>query len=107
MSNLNADNVNNANKVNNDNNAKSPSPSKAKKNKNWKRKAAKEKEKEKETGGGYLAPNGTYMSPEELKAYAKGVKNENGDTVVFFPEFIEDPWKGLKPVPTECERRYK
>lgn len=32
-----------------------------------------------------------------LEALRKGVRNENGDTVIFLPSFLEDPWKGLQP----------
>ncbi|KAJ9295601.1 hypothetical protein DTO271G3_6057 [Paecilomyces variotii] len=51
-----------------------------------------------EKGDSYAAPNGTVLSPGELRRLAAGVKKENGDTVFFRPSFIEDPWAGLKPV---------
>jgi hypothetical protein len=51
-------------------------------------------------GAGWVAPNGDYYSPEQLKTYAEGtVKNENGDKIFFRPEFVEDdPWAGMTPV---------
>ena len=66
-------------------------------------KGLKRKDKEPE---GWVAPNGTYMSPELLKAYERGVKNEKGDTIIFLPEFVEDPWEGMTPVLTNQEPRY-
>lgn len=47
--------------------------------------------------GGYLAPNGEFIPQDELERLAKGVKNEDGDTVYFKPSFIEGAWSKFEP----------
>jgi len=39
---------------------------------------------------------GPAISKAELNALRFGVKNENGDTAYFLPNFVGDPWEGLK-----------
>jgi hypothetical protein len=39
---------------------------------------------------------GPSISTAELNALRFGVKNEDGDTAYFLPNFIEDPWEALK-----------
>jgi hypothetical protein len=39
---------------------------------------------------------GPSISTAELNALRFGVKNEDGDTAYFLPNFIEDPWEVLK-----------
>jgi hypothetical protein len=39
---------------------------------------------------------GPSISKDELYALRFGVKNENGDTAYFLPNFIGDPWEGMK-----------
>ncbi|KAL4870971.1 hypothetical protein BDV12DRAFT_194888 [Aspergillus spectabilis] len=47
----------------------------------------------------YTSPNGTRLSKDELRKSALGVRLEGDLKVYFLPCFIEDPWKGLQPVP--------
>jgi len=47
--------------------------------------------------GGYIAPNGEFLSHVELRRLAKGVRDENGDTVYFHPSFIEGAWAKFEP----------
>ncbi|KAL2863637.1 uncharacterized protein BJX67DRAFT_363103 [Aspergillus lucknowensis] len=47
----------------------------------------------------YTSPNGTRLSKSELKELSLGIKAEGMDKVYFLPCFIEDPWKGLQPMP--------
>ncbi|EEH44610.2 uncharacterized protein PADG_00899 [Paracoccidioides brasiliensis Pb18] len=45
----------------------------------------------------YQAPNGTVLTPQELRELKFGVRNQNGDMVYFQPSFIEDdPWAELE-----------
>ncbi|KAH7410245.1 hypothetical protein DE146DRAFT_343211 [Phaeosphaeria sp. MPI-PUGE-AT-0046c] len=39
---------------------------------------------------------GTLVSKAELSALYHGVTNENGDSVIFLPNFVEDPWSKMK-----------
>jgi hypothetical protein len=39
---------------------------------------------------------GSLISRTELYALRFGVKNENGDTAYFLPNFIGDPWEGME-----------
>tara|TARA_R110002003_G_scaffold243_1_gene17354 strand:+ start:2417 stop:2926 length:510 start_codon:yes stop_codon:yes gene_type:complete len=39
---------------------------------------------------------GPPVSKAELNALRFGVKNENGDTIYFLPNFVENPWEKLK-----------
>ncbi|PYH45534.1 uncharacterized protein BP01DRAFT_43337 [Aspergillus saccharolyticus JOP 1030-1] len=55
----------------------------------------------------YTAPNGTrFIRHNDLLKWAVGVKDKHDDLVVFMPVFVENPWKGLKPVLTTCAARY-
>ncbi|KAI9043707.1 uncharacterized protein KD926_003057 [Aspergillus affinis] len=53
--------------------------------------------------GGYTAPNGTHLRKNELHNLSRGVKILNKDTAYFLPSFVEDPWKDVKPIMTECD----
>lgn len=55
---------------------------------------------------GYTAPNGTHLRKDELDKLSMGVKVPDKDTVYFHPSFVEDSWKGLKPVMMECSGRW-
>ncbi|RAL01801.1 uncharacterized protein BO80DRAFT_444484 [Aspergillus ibericus CBS 121593] len=46
----------------------------------------------------YTAPNGYRFRRDELSKASLGIKHPNKLTVYFRPNFVEDPWKGLKPV---------
>ncbi|PYI10276.1 hypothetical protein BO78DRAFT_361526 [Aspergillus sclerotiicarbonarius CBS 121057] len=46
----------------------------------------------------YTAPNGYRFRRDELSKASLGVKHPNKLTVYFRPNFVEDPWKGLKPI---------
>jgi len=39
---------------------------------------------------------GPSVSKAELNALRFGVRNENGDTAYFLPNFVGDPWEGMK-----------
>jgi hypothetical protein len=39
---------------------------------------------------------GPSISRAELQALKFGVKDENGDTAYFLPNFVGDPWEGMK-----------
>lgn len=56
--------------------------------------------------GGYTAPNGTHLRAGELRQLSNGVKRPDRDRVYFRPSFVEDPWKGVKPVMIECSNRW-
>ncbi|PLB53130.1 hypothetical protein P170DRAFT_434850 [Aspergillus steynii IBT 23096] len=56
--------------------------------------------------GGYTAPNGTHLRVGELQRLSCGVKVPNKDTAYFRPSFVEDPWKDVKPIMTECSNRW-
>ncbi|KAL4935857.1 hypothetical protein BDV06DRAFT_217110 [Aspergillus oleicola] len=48
----------------------------------------------------YTAPNGTLLGADELRKLALGTILKGTDKVYFIPCFIEDPWRGLTPVPS-------
>ncbi|KAL5340090.1 hypothetical protein BJX70DRAFT_131692 [Aspergillus crustosus] len=52
------------------------------------------------TPAAYTAPNGIQFTKDELRKLALGIRLEDGLKVFFLPCFIDDPWKGLKPVPS-------
>ncbi|KAL4897225.1 hypothetical protein BDV59DRAFT_198638 [Aspergillus ambiguus] len=56
--------------------------------------------------GGYTAPTGIYIGKEELVNLSNGIKLRTGDVVYFQPTFVEDPWKGIQAIKTECLMRY-
>ncbi|KAH8424067.1 uncharacterized protein LDX57_001824 [Aspergillus melleus] len=56
--------------------------------------------------GGYTAPNGNHLRKGELNKLANGVKVPNGDKAYFLPSFVENPWKDVVPVLTECCARW-
>ncbi|KAL4931193.1 uncharacterized protein BDV17DRAFT_289180 [Aspergillus undulatus] len=48
----------------------------------------------------YMAPSGILLGVDDLRKLALGTMFKGKDKVYFIPSFIEDPWKGLKPVPS-------
>ncbi|KAF9893067.1 hypothetical protein FE257_012478 [Aspergillus nanangensis] len=51
---------------------------------------------------GYKAPNGDYLRKGELVALSEGVKITDHDIVFFRPSFLENPWKGVAMIKTNC-----
>ncbi|PGH00074.1 hypothetical protein AJ80_09235 [Polytolypa hystricis UAMH7299] len=55
----------------------------------------------------YVAPNGQVLSAKDLRNFSRGVSLENGDTVYFMPEFIEEGlWDSLPGVELPIGKRF-
>ncbi|PWY80298.1 hypothetical protein BO94DRAFT_587756 [Aspergillus sclerotioniger CBS 115572] len=54
----------------------------------------------------YTAPNGCKVRRDVLSKWSLGIKTSNKLTIYFRPNFVEDPWKGLKPVLTISHKHW-
>ena len=54
----------------------------------------------------YTAPNGFKFRRDVLSKWSLGIKTPKKLTIYFRPNFVEDPWKGLKPVLTISHKHW-
>ncbi|OJJ75979.1 hypothetical protein ASPBRDRAFT_51664 [Aspergillus brasiliensis CBS 101740] len=54
----------------------------------------------------YMAPNRKQFRNDDLVRWSDGIKTSSGAMAYFQPDFIQDPWKGMKPVLTKFLERY-